>query len=89
MYGLADGAEWVRWEDGSLQVYFWSYAGIYHTIYDNGTFTTPTFDYTNNQDSRVKFAPDPPSDPTLIKIKDTWFMYYGQHEKGVYYTTFK
>jgi hypothetical protein len=28
-----------------------------------------------------------PSDPTLTNINGTWYMYYGIHEKGIYYTT--
>lgn len=89
LYGLADGAEWAKWDDSTLRVYFWSYSGIYQSLYENGAFSIPAFDYSNNNDSRAKFVPNPPSDPTLIKIKDTWFMYYGQHTKGIYYTEYK
>ncbi len=88
LYGLADGAEWVNWDDDELRLYFWSYAGIYHSVYANHTFLRPVFDWTNNKDSRVKFAPDPPCDPTILKINSRWYMYYGQHSRGIYYATY-
>ncbi len=89
LLGAADGAEWVRWDDGELRIYFWSYAGIYHVIYRDGIFSDPTFDFTVNQNKMVKFSPDPPADPTLAKINGKWFMYYGQHTKGIYYATYE
>lgn len=89
LFGAADGAEWVKWDDGNLRVYFWSYNGVYHVVYRDGTFSKPFFDFTNNKDKMVKFTPNPPSDPTLIKIGDTWFMYYGQHTKGIYLAKLK
>src|SRR3989339_1285966 len=92
LLGAADGAEWVRWDHATgkieLRVYFWSYAGIYHVTYQDGTFSEPVFDFTNNQDKMAKFPPNPPADPTLAKINGKWFMYYGQHTKGIYYATF-
>lgn len=92
LYGLADGADWVNWDDGNLRLYFWSYRGVYHSVLENAStanhkFSEPVFDFTNNQDTNVKFAPNPPSDPTLINIGGKWFMYYGQHTKGIYYAT--
>ena len=86
--GLADGGELVNWTDSQLRLYFWSYKGIYHLTYSDGKFSTePVFDFTNNTDTKVKFAPNPPGDPTLIKINKTWHLYYGQHTKGIYYAT--
>lgn len=86
LLGLADGAELVRWDDGKIRLYFWSYGGVYHTTYENGVFaSTPTFVFTNSADSNVKFSQNPPGDPTLMKIDSSWFMYYGQHTKGIYY----
>lgn len=87
LFGAADGAEWIRWNDGALRVYFWSYAGIFYVTYRDGTFSEPIFDFTNNKDPMTKFPPNPPGDPTLAKINGTWFMYYGQHERGIYYAT--
>lgn len=89
LLGAADGAEWARWDDGELRVYFWSYAGVYHVIYRDGVFSEPVFDFTNNEDKMAKFSPNPPADPTLAKINGKWFMYYGQHTKGIYYATFE
>jgi len=138
LLGAADGAEWVRWDDGELRVYFWSYAGVYHVIYNaslqersdviasdykDGTFSQPVFDFTNkqsfssnkqsfssnkqsfssnkqsfssnkqsfssnNKDPMAKFSPNPPADPTLAKINGKWFMYYGQHTKGINFATY-
>lgn len=86
--GLLDGPELVKWSDGEIRLYFWSYRGIYHTIFQNGTFSQqPEFDFAQATDSRVPFPPNPPSDPTLAKINSTWFLYYGQHTKGIYYAT--
>ncbi|PIS07922.1 hypothetical protein COT78_01050 [Candidatus Berkelbacteria bacterium CG10_big_fil_rev_8_21_14_0_10_43_13] len=101
LLGMADGAEWVNWDSSmastgspqassgqaELRVYFWSYTGIYHTVFANNTFSAPVFDFTNNKDANIKFSPNPPGDPTLAKIKGTWYMYYGQHTKGIYYAT--
>jgi len=56
--------------------------------YNQRTFSKAVFDFTNNKDSMAKFPPNPPGDPTLAKIKDKWFMYYGQHGKGIYYATY-
>ncbi|MBS3152493.1 hypothetical protein J4230_03735 [Candidatus Woesearchaeota archaeon] len=91
LLGAADGAEWVKWDQiagqAELRVYFWSYAGVYHVVYQDGIFSEPVFDFTNNQDKMAKFSPNPPGDPTLTKINGKWFMYYGQHTKGIYYAT--
>ena len=76
-------------DNGELRVYFCSYAGVYHIIYKDSTFSEQVFDFTNNQDGMVKFSPDPPADPTLAKINGKWFMYYGQHTKGIYYAALK
>ncbi|MCL5410503.1 MAG: hypothetical protein M1324_01460 [Patescibacteria group bacterium] len=85
LFGLVDGAEFTKWDNGELRLYFWSYKGVYHSVYKNGKFSEPVFDFTNSTDTNVKFAPNPPGDPTLAKINGTWYMYYGQHEKGIYY----
>src|SRR3990170_1862429 len=94
LLGAADGAEWVRWDTSTssepeLRVYFWSYAGVYRVTYNQRTFSKAVFDFTNNKDSMAKFPPNPPGDPTLAKINGKWFMYYGQHTKGIYYAIFK
>lgn len=87
--GLTDGSDLVNW-DGEMKLYFWTYTGIYHVAYLNGQFSQePIFDYTNNTNIKNKFSQNPPADPTLIKISNTWFMYYGQHTKGIYYTVYQ
>lgn len=88
--GLTDGGEWVKWADGDLRLYFWTYTGVYHVTYAAGKFTAePTFDFMNQKTSAMnKFPQDPPGDPTLAKIGNQWFMYYGQHTKGIYYATY-
>jgi len=88
--GLLDGPEFVKWSDGSIRLYFWSYRGIYHLDFKNSVFSqTAQFDYTTSSDSRNQFPINPPGDPTLTQINGTWFMYYGQHESGIYYATYK
>jgi len=85
LLGAVDGAEWVKWDDGQSRIYFWSYAGVYHVTYQDNSFSQPVFDFTNNKDPMAKFSPNPPGDPTIMKINGKWFMYYGQHTKGIYY----
>jgi len=87
LYGLTDGADFVRWDDNTLRVYFWSYTGVYYTTFVNNTFTEPVFTFTNHPGANQRFSPDPPGDPTLIKINGGWKMFYGQHTKGIYYAT--
>jgi hypothetical protein len=78
---LLGGPELVLWDDGMVHLFFWSHKGVYESIHENGAFTEPKL--------VLSRAPgeQPPADPTLIKIKDSWFMYYGQHQKGIYYAT--
>lgn len=83
--GFADGADWAKWDDGQIKLYFWSYRGVYHVTYQNASFSQPEFDFSNNPN--VPMPPNPPSDPTLVRVNGTWFMYYGQHTKGIYYAT--
>lgn len=82
--GLLDGPEFVNFE-GETRLYFWTYSGVYHVTFNNNIFSEAEFDFSLNTDSNKKFPPDPPCDPTIIKINNKWFMYYGQHTKGIYY----
>ena len=85
--GWIDGPEWIKWDD-EIRLYFWSYKGIYHITYKNGSFSKgAVFDYTT--DASKPFPENPPGDPTLAKINSKWFMYYGQHTKGIYYAVFQ
>gem|GEM_PF-1323176 len=87
--GFLDGPELVIWDDGSVRLYFWSYKGIYHTIFDGNEFSKEVkFDYTTSPKG-ASFPQNPPSDPTLVKINNTWFMYYGQHTMGIHYATLR
>lgn len=86
--GLLDGPELVQWDNGSIRLYFWSYKGIFHTGFKDGSFSQETgFDYTTASNSGMQFQPDPPCDPTLAKINNKWFLYYGIHTKGINYAT--
>lgn len=85
--GLLDGPEFVRWDDGSIRLYFWSYRGVYHATFANGKFSEAEFDFTTAVDLNNRFPENPPGDPTLIKINNKWLMYYGQHGKGIFYAT--
>ena len=88
--GLLDGPELVKWDDDSVRLYFWSYRGVYHVDFKNGAFSqVAQFDYTTSSDSKNQFPMNPPGDPTLAKIGDQWFMYYGRHESGIYYAVYK
>lgn len=88
--GWLDGPEWIKWSDGEIRLYFWSYKGIYRITYKDGSFSKePIFDFTTASDPRIVFPENPPADPTLMMINGTWFMYYGQHTKGIYYATYK
>lgn len=86
--GWMDGPELVAWDGGENRLYFWGYKGIYNSVFANDKFSQPQLTFstaTGNQD----FPENPPGDPTLLKVGDIWYMYYGQHEKGIYYATLK
>jgi len=86
LLGLADGPDLVDF-DGETRLYFWSYKGVYHIVYEDGFSEEPVFDYTTSNNPLNKFPENPPGDPTLIKTDNTWFMYYGSHTKGIYYAS--
>lgn len=87
--GLLDGAELVQWDDG-IRVYFWTYKGVYHASFGGSKFTADSApDYSTAENPRMEFAPNPPGDPALAKINGKWFMYYGQHTKGIYYAEYE
>ena len=83
-----DGPELVKWDDGSIRLFFWGYFGVYESTFENGNFSEPKFVYYGpNFDEKVLFPPSPPGDPTLVKIGDTWNMFYGYFQKGIYRAT--
>jgi hypothetical protein len=78
---LLDGPELALWDDGKVHLFFWSHKGVYESVYEEGAFTEPKLVLPRTPGEQ------PPADPALIKIKGRWFMYYGQHQKGIYYAT--
>ncbi len=87
--GFVDGAEFVDWASGELRLYFWSYKGIYKTSYKDGAFVKPVFEFYNHPEDKSPYPQTVPSDPTLARIGGIWFMYYGQHPKGIFYAVLK
>lgn len=85
LYGLTDGPEWALYNNNELRLYFWTYAGVYYLSYENGKFSQEPIFAFQNQKNAGKFPENPPCDPSLVKINNQWFMYYGQHTKGIYY----
>lgn len=87
-YGWADTPDLVRWDDGTIKMFFWGYFGIYESTFTGSGFTEPVMVYeAKYDDPRHRFPSSPPGDPTLGKVGNKWFMYYGQHTKGIYYAT--
>lgn len=86
--GWVDVAELVNF-DGQTRLYFWGYKGVYCSKYSKGHFSKPILTFTNETDKTRVYPAHGPSDPTLMKIKGKWFMYFGQHKKGIYYTTYQ
>ena len=86
LQGLVDGPEIVpKWDDGTVKLFFWSYSGVYESTYSEGKFSQPALVYSGqNTNAQNKFPMNPPGDPTLLKVNGTWYMYYGQHTKGIY-----
>lgn len=88
--GWMDGPELVAWDANTIKLYFWGYFGVYESIFANGSFSEPKFVYYGpNYDEKMVFPSSPPGDPTLVKIDDTWNMFYGYYQKGIYRATLK
>ena len=87
-YGWADTPDIIRWDDGTIKIFFWGYFGIYESIFTGTGFTEPEMVYeAKKEDPMHRFPASPPGDPTLGKVEEKWYMYYGQHTKGIYYAT--
>lgn len=88
--GFLDGADFSKWDD-TLRLYYWTYSGIYYSVFDGKTFTGENIAISAKSDNPMaKFSPNPPGDPSIIKIGSTWFMYYGKNNEGnqeLYYVT--
>ena len=86
-YGFADTPDLIRWDDGKIKMFFWGYFGVYESTFTGTDFTEPAMVYeAKNENPMHRFPSSPPGDPTLGKIDDQWYMYYGQHTKGIFYT---
>lgn len=87
-YGFADTPDLIKWDDGTIKMFFWGYFGIYESTFTGSGFTEPVMVYEAKKENPMhRFPPSPPGDPTLGKVGEKWFMYYGQHTKGIYYAT--
>ena len=87
-YGWADTPDLIRWDDDTIKMFFWGYFGIYESTFTGEGFTEPVMVYEAKKENPMhRFPSSPPGDPTLGKIGEKWFMYYGQHTKGIYYAT--
>lgn len=79
LYGLGDGPELFTWEDGTTQLSFWSYSGVYWSTVSAGTFATPKKQFALAEATAMNKFPTPtPGDPTYAKFNNVWYMYYGQ-----------
>lgn len=88
--GWMDGPEFVAWDDGEIRLYLWGYKGIYYSVLADDKFSEPQLTFSIASGSgNSDFPENPPGDPTLAKIKDKWYMYYGQHQKGIYRAVLK
>lgn len=88
LYGLTDGPELFSLDGTTTTLSFWSYSGVYWSTFANGQFSAPEKIFARSTvNPQVKFPSDPAGDPAYAKFGDVWYMYYGLHEKGIYYAT--
>lgn len=87
-YGLADGPELFVWDDGTTQLSFWTYSGVYWSAVTAGKFSTPIKQFALAQSTAMNKFPTPtPGDPTYAEFNDVWYMYYGQ-KTGIDYASY-
>ena len=87
-YGFADTPDIIRWDDDTIKMFFWGYFGIYESTFMGNGFTEPVMVYeAKRENPMIRFPSSPPGDPTLGKVGEKWYMYYGQHTKGIFYAT--
>ena len=87
-YGFADTPDLIRWDDGTIKIFFWGYFGIYESTFTGNGFTEPVMVYEAKKENSLQIFPSsPPGDPTLGKVGSKWYMYYGQHTRGIFYAT--
>lgn len=96
--GQLDGPYIVKWDDDKYHVFATTYSGVYEFIFDGKKFGKGTLAFALATDSPLPVGqnvrpPDvaPPGDPTIAKINDTWFMYYGgsRDKNGIRYATYE
>lgn len=83
--GQINGPQLVRWTDGTMHLFFWSKKGIYDSPFKNDAFIDPRIAFAKSENGRPSATP--PADPALLKVGNKWFMYYQEHDKGIYYAT--
>ena len=87
--GQLDGPDIVLWDDGDYRIFATTYTGVYEFTFDGTAFTNPTLALAGEaKQTDMGFSGAPPGDPTVAKIGDTWFMYYGK-TTGIAYATLK
>lgn len=86
LMGFADTPDIIIWDDGEPHMFFWSYTGVFESVFEDGAFTTPRMVLRAEKENKLDALPaNPPGDPGLIKIGDEWFMYVGYHTRGLFY----
>lgn len=83
--GQIGGSQIVKWSDGTTHVFFWSNKGIYDSVFKNNGFIDAALAFSKQPDTRSSAGP--PADPTLLRVGKKWFMYYQEHNRGIYYAT--
>ncbi len=81
--GWVDGTFILQREDKKYELYFWSYNGVFKAESEDGLSfkldETPVFTGFLNSN-----RPEPPGDPSVMKMKDGHRMYFGSHTRGIY-----
>ena len=78
LHGQVDGPKVILWDDGKLRLFYWSFEGIYVSeLLDEGKVVSTKLILQSQ-------GPRAPGDPTVIKIGNTWRMYYAYHTEGIY-----
>lgn len=86
--GLTDGPELISIY-GGIRLSFWSYSGVWWTTFENGSFSKEMVNIYKGTvtNSKVKYPPNPPGDPSYAIYGNKLFMYYGGHQEGIKYAT--
>lgn len=93
--GQLDGPSLVKWDDDKIHMFVTTYSGVWEFIRTGDKFNQGenVFTLGSSSGSNTQQSAPPPGDPSVIKIGDTWQMYYGtfskEGENGISYATFK